>query len=170
MKRLPLIALAALPLTLGLVLAQQTASSAQTAQRTQPAQSGPRTPGAQPQPAPRPQGAAPQNTDTNYADVFLQKLAAQLGTTAAKLKAAAVTAGGATLDQAVKAGDLPSDRAAEIKGRLQTSPFSLGGHGFGGLGGPGMRGDHNHRGPGGPRGEAPEGQAAPADESAASGT
>ncbi|PTA69810.1 hypothetical protein [Deinococcus arcticus] len=144
MKRIPLIALAALPLTAGLVLAGS-GSTAQTPPTSQSTQSAP---------APR------TASGTAYHTVFLQKLAAQLGITAEKLQAAAVAAGNATIDQAVKAGDLPSDHAAEMKRHLQERPLGFGGRGFGGPGGRGMRGhDHDH----GPRGALPgtQGQAAP---------
>ena len=135
--RLPLIAFAALPLTVGAVLAQQstgtatstTSVTAQAPQRVQPAQPGQRSsqqgqtqqgqptppqPGQRPgQPGPRPMGSG-----TNYADTFLKNLAQQLGTTPEKLKAAAVKAGTATIDAAVKAGDIPADRAADMKQHL----------------------------------------------------
>lgn len=154
-NRFPLIALAALPLTLGLVVAQTQTPQAQAPQRVQPAQPGqsaPQTPGTQqnqgvPQaPGTRaPSTQAPQRSGTNYADVFLQKLAAQLGITVERLKAAAIAAGSATIDQGVQAGDFPSDRAAEMKQRLQDNPLSFGR----GFGGPGGRGGHSH----GPRGD-----------------
>ena len=159
-SRLPLIAFATLPLTVGLVLAQQgttTASSTTTtpdvtaqAQRVQPVQPGQR---------PSPSGTTPalpgqlpqrQTSGTNYGDVFLQKLAAQLGISVTKLKSAAIAAGSATIDQGVKAGDFPSDRAAEMKQRLQQNPFAIGG----GRGGPG---GHGMRGPGGPSNGGPDG-------------
>ncbi|WP_295823462.1 hypothetical protein [uncultured Deinococcus sp.] len=161
--RLPLIALAALPLTVGVVLAQQSASGTATdptaqAQRVQPVQPGqtPTTPVQPGQAAPRPVSG------TNYADVFLQKLAAQLGITTARLKAAAIAAGSATIDQGVKAGDVPSDRAAEMKQRLEQNPFAIGG----GRGGPGGHGGHSpgmgrHRDPDGPDGRGPDSQHAP---------
>ncbi|MFC4639338.1 hypothetical protein [Deinococcus hohokamensis] len=125
---LPLIALASLPLTVGLVFAQSTAAP----QRVQPAQPG--TGQTSPQTTPTAPGTR-QVQSTNYADVFLQKLAAGLGLTVDRLRSAALDAGGATLDQAVKAGDLTSDQAAEMKGRLNTEPFALGGGRFGGPGG-----------------------------------
>lgn len=155
LSKLPLIALAALPLTVGAVLAQ-TGTLAQT-QRVQPAQPGQQnrsaTPGTQQNSQQNQRG--PQNqSGTNYADVFLQKLAAQLGVSVARLKAAAVAAGNATVDQGVKAGDFPQDRAADMKSFLQQNPFALGGgrgpgmgHRHGGPDGDGGRGDM--RGPGG---------------------
>lgn len=154
-NRLPLIAWAALPLSIGLAFAAQP-------QRVQPVQPGqtqqqpnqqgqqgqnldqpgiPQTQKGQSQNGQRP--AAPQGSGTNYADVFLQKLAAQLGIGVDRLKAAAAAAGSATIDQGVQAGDLPSDRAAEMKGRLSENPFA-----FGGPGGPGGHGPHGHGGPG----------------------
>ncbi|MFC3834486.1 MULTISPECIES: hypothetical protein [Deinococcus] len=161
--RLPLIALAALPLTVGVVLAQQSTSGTAAAptaqaQRVQPVQPGqtPTTPVQPGQAAPRPVSG------TNYADVFLQNLAAQLGITTAKLKSAAIAAGSATIDQGVKAGDVPSDRAAEMKQRLEQNPFAIGG----GRGGPGGHGGHGpgmgrHGGPDGPDGRGPDSPHAP---------
>lgn len=99
-NHLPLIVPAPLPLTLGLGSAQQssvmvTDSAAQTrgAQPAQPGQ-GQRGSGTQARPG----------SGTTSAAVFWQKLAAQLGTTVARLKAAAVSAGSATIDQGVRAG------------------------------------------------------------------
>lgn len=152
-NRLPLIAWAALPLTVGLAFAAQP-------QRVQPVQPGQTQNPAQPQPGqngqalPAPGQQQPgqrqpgPQSGTNYGDVFLQKLAAQLGLSVDKLKAAAVAAGSATIDQGVKAGDFPSDRAAEMKQRLNENPFAFGGRGPGGRGGHGM---HGH-GRGGPEG------------------
>ncbi|WP_412029503.1 hypothetical protein [Deinococcus yunweiensis] len=163
--RLPLIALAALPLTVGVVLAQQSTSGTAAAptaqaQRVQPVQPGqtPTTPAQPGQAAPRPVSGI------NYADVFLQKLAAQLGITTAELKSAAIAAGSATIDQGVTAGDFPSDRAPEMKQRLEQNPFAIGG-GRGGPGGhgghgPGM-GRHGGSGLGGPDGRGPDSQNAP---------
>lgn len=163
--RLPLIALAALPLTVGVVLAQQSTSGTAAAptaqaQRVQPVQPGqtPTTPVQPGQAAPRPVSGI------NYADVFLQKLAAQLGISTAELKSAAIAAGSATIDQGVTAGDFPSDRAAEMKQRLEQNPFAIGG-GRGGPGGhgghgPGM-GRHGGSGLGGPDGRGPDSQNAP---------
>lgn len=129
---LPLIAWAALPLTVGMVLAQTGTAQDPTmqaqAQRVQPAQPGATSP-AQP-------GQAQPGTGTNYADVFLQKLAAQLGITLDKLKAASTAAGTATIDQGVKAGDFTADQAAFMKQNLAQNPLGLaGGRGFGGPGG-----------------------------------
>lgn len=157
-SRLPMIALASLPLTLGLAFAQQSGASTTTdptaqVQRVQPAQSGQNQTrsGTQTRPGRTQPGQPRQNSGTNYADVYLQKLATQLGTTVAKLKAAAVAAGGATIDQGVKAGDFPADRAAGMKQRLQQHPFAFGrahgGPGMGRDGGPGRggpRGPHQH--------------------------
>lgn len=155
-NRFPLIGWAALPLSIGLAFAAQP-------QRVQPVQPGqtqlrgqqgqnldqpgiPQNQDGQNQNGQRP--AAQQGSGTNYADVFLQKLAAQLGIGVDKLRAAAVAAGSATIDQGVKAGDFPSDRAAEMKGRLSENPFAFGGRGPGGPGGHGM---HGHGGPDGDR-------------------
>ncbi|WP_051935394.1 hypothetical protein [Deinococcus sp. YIM 77859] len=132
-----MVALAAgLPLTAGLVLAAGTGTAS-------PPQS------AQSQTAP----SRPVPPSTSYADVFLQKLAAQLGITVERLRAAALAAGSATIDQAVQAGDLPSRRAEELKQRLQQNPFGFGGpRGFG-------RGGHHHGGrDGGPRDFAQPGE------------
>ncbi|WP_019585747.1 hypothetical protein [Deinococcus apachensis] len=131
-KNAPLIALAAaLPLTAGLVLAQQSTAP----QRVQPAQPGQTIPGTRNQSG-QTTPTRPQTSDMNYADVFLQKLAAQLGITVERLKAAAVAAGSATIDQGVQAGDIPQDRAADLKARLQDAPLNFG---FGGRGGHGGR-------------------------------
>lgn len=142
-KRAAVIALTAgLPLTAGLVLAAGAGSSAAPRQ-AQPAQSGQ---GNQGQTTPNGLQLTPpqrRGTGTNYADVFLQKLAAQLGISVERLRSAAVTAGSATIDQGVQAGDISSDRAAELKGRLRQAPFVFGGRG--GLG----RGGRHHGGPGG---------------------
>ncbi|PNY82398.1 hypothetical protein [Deinococcus koreensis] len=143
-RRLPLIAFASLPLTIGLGFAQQSAASTSAAptaqaQRLQPAQPGQTMPGQT-----RP-GQMRPNSGTNHADVFLQKLAAQLGTTVPKLRAAAIAAGSATIDQGVKAGDIPAGRAAAMKQRLQQHPFAaFGGRGHGG---PGLGRDGGPRGP-----------------------
>lgn len=92
----------------------------------------------------------PQTNGTNYAEVFLQKLAAQLGISVERLRAAAVAAGSATIDQGMQAGDFPGDRAAGMKNRLQQDPLGFGGRGGRGLGGH----HHGERGgtDGGPRG------------------
>ncbi|GGB57478.1 MULTISPECIES: hypothetical protein [Deinococcus] len=161
--RLPLIAFAALPLTVGAVLAQQSAApstsatTAQAPQRVQPAQPGQRTGQNQAQQVQPQPGERPQRSGTNYADTFITNLARQLGTTPEKLKAAAVKAGSATIDAAVKAGDIPADRAADMKQRLTENPFAFGGRG---PGGPGRGGHGPHdgpMGPGGPRGQDNQG-------------
>ncbi|GGS24277.1 hypothetical protein [Deinococcus knuensis] len=184
LNRLPLIALAALPLTVGLVFAQQgnagtgatTASdtTAQAPQRVQPAQPGQRNQQGQNGQGQTQQGQTqqgqpgerPQRSGTNYADAFIKNLAAQLNTTPEKLKAAATKAGAATIDAAVKAGDIPADRAADMKTRLAENPFA-----FGGGRGPGGRGDHGPRdgngardGQRGPRGQQPGAPAGSADQ------
>lgn len=134
---LPLIAVAALPLTVGLVFAQ-TSGTAQAPQRVQPLQPG------QSSQNQNQQGQTQQNqrqqSGTNYGDVFIQKLAAQLGITVEKLKAAATAASKSTIDQGVKAGDFPADMAQNMTQRLQDDPFALAG-GRGGRGGHGMHGD-----------------------------
>jgi pyruvate/2-oxoglutarate dehydrogenase complex dihydrolipoamide acyltransferase (E2) component len=153
-KRTGLLVLTALPLTAGLVLAAGTAAQTpqtqtpqtqtprvQVPQRLQPAQPG------SDQARPR------QQSGKNYADVFLQKLAQQLGVSVERLKVAAVQAGSATIDQGVQAGDIRSDRAAALKERLQNAPLNFGFRGQGGRRGPG---GHDQGGPGrmdgGPRG------------------
>lgn len=136
---LPLIAVAALPLTVGLVFAQ-TSGTAQAPQRVQPLQPGQSSQGQ------NQQGQTQQNqrqqSGTNYGDVFIQKLAAQLGITVEKLKAAATAASRSTIDQGVKAGDFPADMAQNMTQRLQDDPFALAG-GRGGRGGHGMHGDRD---------------------------
>lgn len=154
LAKVPLIAVAALPMTLGLVFAQTSANNAQAPQRVQPLQ-----PGQQSQQGHTQQGQTQrgqqngqrQQSGTNYADVFLQKLAAQLGISVDKLKAAAQAASKSTIDQGVKAGDFPADMAQNMTQRLQDNPFALaggrgghgggrGGHGDGDFGGRGGRG------------------------------
>lgn len=132
-KRTAVIALAAaLPLSAGLVLAAGTGmASPQTSQ---------------PQTQTTPQGQ-PGTTQagTNYGDVFLQRLAAQLGITAERLRTAVTSARNATIDQAVRNGDLPQDRAADLKSRLQDAPLNFG---FGGRHGRGdLDGRMGDRGP-----------------------
>ncbi|EYB69829.1 hypothetical protein DEIPH_ctg001orf0045 [Deinococcus phoenicis] len=131
---------AALPLTAGLVFAAGTsATNPQPPQRVQPAQPG--QTGAQPAQT-RPQA----QTRTHYADVFLQKLAAQLGISVDRLRAAATSAGNATIDQGVQAGDIPQDRAADLKARMKDAPLNFGFGGRHGRGGPGA-GPVGERGP-----------------------
>ncbi|WP_272976488.1 hypothetical protein [Deinococcus geothermalis] len=101
-KRSLLLALAALPLSAGLVFAAGTSSITPQPGQTQG------------------QGRTP------YTDVFLQKLAAQLGLSVDRLRAAATSAANATIDQAVRAGDLPQNRAAELKARVQAAPLNFG--------------------------------------------
>lgn len=148
-NRLPLIAFAALPLTIGLGFAQQTSTS--TTDVTAHAQ----------QSAQRSQGQGQQDraarSVTNHADTFVKNLATQLNTTPEKLKAAAVKAGNATIDAAVKAGEIPTERAADMKARLAENPFGFGGgHG---PGGPGHRDGEGQRGPRGQQPAAPAGNA-----------
>ncbi|GGR85767.1 hypothetical protein [Deinococcus sedimenti] len=190
-NRLPLIAFAALPLTVGAVLAQQSgtgtastgaATTAQAPQRVQPAQPGQRTGQNQTQQGQTQQGKPqqgqngqrqpgerPQRSGTNYADTFITNLAKQLNTTPEKLRAAAVKAGNATIDAAVKAGDIPADRAADMKQHLAEHPFAFGSRG---LGGPGRGGHHDGpMGPGGPRGQDNQGpQGDSTDQGSAAGT
>ncbi len=150
-RKTPLIALAALPLTVGAVLAQQSApvtAAAVQAQQTQPQR-------VQPAPGIRTVTQARPKSSTNYGDVYLQKLADGLGISLDRLNADALAAGNATIDQGVKNGDIATNRAAAMKTRLKANPFGmLGGRGMGGLGGgSGGRGMH---GPGG-RGGGPRG-------------
>lgn len=121
-SRLPLMVMAALPLTTGLAFAQTNGGSSTNSATPPPQRMQPAPPN---RVRPTQQGQPQQPSRTNYADVFLQKLAAALGTTPEKLKAAAVTAGNATLDQGVKAGDFPHERANHLKQRLQNNPFAL---------------------------------------------
>ncbi len=94
---------------------------------------------------------------TNYANVFISKLAGALGITEDKLNAGIKTAGTATIDEALKNQDITKTQADAMKLQVQNgnSPFlggdrGFGGHGFGpggdrggmrGMGGPGMGGD-----------------------------
>ncbi|MGM9322260.1 hypothetical protein [Deinococcus aquaticus] len=177
LNRLPLIALAALPLTVGLVFAQQgsatttdttgTDITAQAPQRVKPAQPGQTQNGQTQNGQTQGQQDRAARSGTNYADTFLKNLAAQLNTTPEKLKAAALKAGTTTIDAAVKAGDIPADRAADMKTRLAENPFAFGGRG------PGGRGDHGPRdgsgprdgdGQRGPRGQQPGAPAGSADQ------
>ena len=167
-RKTPLIALAALPLTVGAVLAQQSSTAAATPttqaqpQRVQPAQPGQRNPNQQNRSETGQQTQRQPGSGTNYADVYLQKLAAGLGISLDKLKAAALAAGNATVDQGVKSGDIAANRAADMKTRLKDNPFGmLGGRASGGrhMDGPDRRGGRD----GGPRGSvdgtiSPEGQ------------
>lgn len=141
-SRQTLFALAAVPLTAGLVLAASGTPSQSTSTQT-PGQTQATQQGQTGAPAGTTQAQPSQSTATNYADVFLQKLAAALGVSVERLKAAALSAGGATVDQAVGAGDLSAEQAARIKERMQNDPLRFG-FGRGGFG----RGDHDH-GPGG---------------------
>lgn len=157
----PLIVLAALPLTVGAVLAQQAGTAEATTQAQQTQRVQPTQPGQRNQGTPAPQTAPGTQSGTNYGEVYLQKLAAGLGISLDKLKAAALAAGNATIDQGVKDGNIAANRAADMKTRLQDNPFGmLGGHGMGGPGGPGGHGMHGPGGRGGgPRGgmDAPDG-------------
>ena len=157
-RRPLMIALAALPLTVGAVLAQQSSIGAANSttqaqpQRVQPAQPGQRN---QNQSGTGQQTRNQQGSGTNYADVYLQKLAAGLGISLDRLKAAALAAGNATIDQGVKSGDIAANRAADMKSRLKDHPFGLlGGRGTGGPGGPGGRGLHGPDGRDGGREES----------------
>ncbi len=86
---------------------------------------------------------APGQAGASYQQLFLDKLAAALGTTTDKLKAAITQARNDTVDQAVKDGKLTQQQADQIKAR------SADGHlGFG-FGGPGFDGQ-GRGGPGGP--------------------
>ncbi len=137
-NRTALLALvAALPLTAGLVFAQATSAQPQRVQPAQPGQGQNTRPGTTP---------GRQTSATNYTDLFLQRLAAGLGVSVERLRAAAVAAGNATIDQAVRGGDISQDRAADLKARLQDAPLNFGR--FGGRGGPdSQRGQMNDRGP-----------------------
>lgn len=160
-KRLPLIALAALPLTLGTVMAQggsqPTPPQPMTQPTTQPLPTSTTPPVPGPQGAPHRPGGEQGKPNSQARAAFVQKLAAQLGVSPERLRAAAVAAARATLDQQVKAGKLPAERAAKLKTELQQDPFMpLGGEPLPGrAGGPG-----HHHGPaerGGPEGFGPIG-------------
>lgn len=157
---LPLIAWAALPLTLGVVLAQTTPQrvnpvppgqtpSTQTQSTQTPST---QTPSGQPQPGGQ-RGPGLSQSGTNYSDVFLQKLAAGLGLSLDRLKSAATAAATATIEQGVKAGDFPSDRATQMKQDAAQNPFMFAGHGgrggHGGHHGMGGRGGDHDRASGG---------------------
>ncbi|BDP41471.1 hypothetical protein DAETH_14400 [Deinococcus aetherius] len=134
---------AALPLTAGLVFAAGTSTNPQRVQPAQPEQQGQGTQSGGQTPS-----RQRQSSGTNYADLFLQRLAAGLGITVERLRAAAVAAGNATIDQAVRNGDIPEGRAADLKARLQDAPLNFGrfgGRGHMGRGGPDGRMDD--RGP-----------------------
>ena len=86
----------------------------------------------------------------------LSKLAANLGTTVDKLKAANVTTLNQLIDAAQAAGTITADQATQAKARVtQDGGSHLGGMPFGGEHGPGMGkggpgGQGGQRGPGGP--------------------
>ncbi|MDL2345576.1 hypothetical protein QOL99_15675 [Deinococcus sp. MIMF12] len=164
LNRQTLFALAAVPLTAGLVLAAS-GSGTPPAQSAQPEQSQ----SSQAQPGTPRTPATPPGTRSS--DVFVQKLAATLGVSVERLRAAAVQAGNATIDQAVEAGDLSGERAARMKERLQNAPLNFGsgrggsgGHDHGGRGfGRGSGQHHGERGGFGPGGQDQGSAPAPED-------
>lgn len=63
---------------------------------------------------------------------FLERLAAELGVSQDRLKAAMKSAGVKSIDDAVKAGILTTEQAAELKERIAAGKLDFGlGHGFG---------------------------------------
>ena len=105
-----MIGIGAAVVSLGLAAAVSTAV-AQTATPT-PAQSS--TP-------------AQSQAKTNYQNFFIDRLAADLGTTVDKLKSAMTQARNETVDQAVKDGKLTQQQADRIKSSTSTRPgFGLG--------------------------------------------
>ena len=88
---------------------------------------------------------------TNYANVFLGKLASALGVSADKLTAGLKTAGNATIDEALKAQDITKTQADRLRQEVASGQYGFFGHGFGGdrgMGGPGGRGMGGAGGPG----------------------
>lgn len=74
---------------------------------------------------------------------WLTKFAQGLGKSEADVKAAALQATNQTIDEAVAAGKLTADQAAQLKARAAQEPFAgpFGGPGRGGPGGPGHFGE-----------------------------
>ncbi len=89
---------------------------------------------------------------TNYANVFLGKLASALGVSADKLTAGLKTAGNATIDEALKAQDITKAQADRLRQEVASGQYGFFGHGFGGdrgMGGPGRgMGGRDMGGPG----------------------
>ena len=78
---------------------------------------------------------------SEYCDVFMESMASELGVTPEALVAAGQAAAGSALDAAVAAGDVPEERAAEIRERIADADGEgcrWFGHGFGRGPGPGM--------------------------------
>lgn len=77
---------------------------------------------------------------TNYATVFLGKLASALGVSADKLTAGLKTAGNATIDEALKNQDITKTQADRLRQEVQNGQYGFFGRGLGGDRGPGMGG------------------------------
>jgi hypothetical protein len=75
---------------------------------------------------------------TNYATVFLGKLASALGVSADKLTAGLKTAGDATIDEALKNQDITKAQADRLKQDVASGQYGFFGRGLGGNRGPGM--------------------------------
>lgn len=87
---------------------------------------------------------------TNYANVFLGKLASALGVSADKLTAGLKTAGNATIDEALKNQDITKAQADRLRQEVADGHAVFLGRGLGGDRGPGMGmgGPGMNRGPG----------------------
>jgi hypothetical protein len=85
---------------------------------------------------------------TNYATVFLGKLASALGVSADKLTAGLKTAGDATIDEALKNQDITKAQADRLRQEVASGHYVFLGHGLGGGRGPGMGGPGGNRGMG----------------------
>ncbi len=73
-----------------------------------------------------PTPAPNQQAKSNYQNLFLDKLAAALGTTRDKLNSAFTQARNETVDQAVKDGKLTQQQADKIKAQQGNAPFGFG--------------------------------------------
>lgn len=89
---------------------------------------------------------------TNYANVFLGKLASALGVSADKLTAGLKTAGNATIDEALKNQDITKTQADRLRQEVADGHYVFLGRGLGGDrdSGMGMGGPGGNRGMGGP--------------------
>jgi polyhydroxyalkanoate synthesis regulator phasin len=96
-------------ITLGTLVASRT-SAASPAKPTGPTSPGSKTPGQAQQ----------------YCDDFVNHFAASLGSNANGVRSAFSTAGGQTIDDAVKNGDLTSEQAAKLKTALANHPLCSG--------------------------------------------
>ncbi|MHB1162822.1 MAG: hypothetical protein ACYC3V_21180 [Chloroflexota bacterium] len=89
-----------------------------------------------------PTPAPDQKAKSSYQELFLDRLAAALGTTREKLNGAFTQARDETVDQQVKDGKLTQEQADKIKARSGEAPFGFGIRGFerGHKGGPAFMG------------------------------